>query len=257
MWSGTFMHIHVSRRLCRPRTRGPGQSYVAHKKRSWFTRDRLPLPSLRPCPRRPAQALSDPGKPFSRQLAVGARFLLRQQRPGGARRWPAAASFRGLIASASPVPRRFAHRTTDMAPMLRHADPCRASPCRPRCLLSALNRARPRSRAPSSPVRRLPKRSRLRACPDSSPRLPSSCRSAIFSFKPCCSGVQGGRRQQRKLPDVGSALRRCNAELRDREAPSAAARLRTCQPLPFPGLHGDERRAGRGFGARVRRVVHA
>ena len=124
---------------------------MAHKKCGWFTRDRLPLLSLRPCPRRPAQALSDPGKPFSRQLAVGARFLLRQQRPGGARRWPAAASFGGLVASASPVPRRFAHRTTDMAPMLRHADPCRASPCRPRCLLSALNRARPRSRALSSP----------------------------------------------------------------------------------------------------------
>ena len=78
-------------------------------------------------------------------------LLLRQQRPGGARRWPAAASFGGLVASASPVPRRFAHRTTGTAPMLRHADPCRASPCRPRSLLPALGRARPRSRAPSSP----------------------------------------------------------------------------------------------------------
>ena len=61
-----------------------------------------------------------------------------------------ATSFGGLVASASPVPRRFAHRTTGMAPRLRHADPRRASP-RPRCLLPALNRARPRSRAPSSP----------------------------------------------------------------------------------------------------------
>ena len=76
-------------------------------------------------------------------------------------------------------------------------------------------------------------------------------------LNPCFSGAQGRRRQQRKLPDVGGALRSCNAELRDREAPSAAARLRACHPLPFPGLHGDERRAGRGFGVRVRRVVHA
>ena len=105
-----------------------------------------------PCPRRPAQVLLNPGNP-----SVGSRrdrrrpLLFRQQRPGGARRWPAATSFGGLVASASPAPRRFAHRTTDMAPMLRHADPCRASPCRPRCLLPALNRARPRSRALSSP----------------------------------------------------------------------------------------------------------
>ena len=83
-------YIHVSRRLCRPRTaiRGPGQSSVAHKKCSWFTRDRSPLLSLRPCPRRPAQALT-PGNP-----SVGSRrdrrhpLLLRQQRPSGAHRWP-------------------------------------------------------------------------------------------------------------------------------------------------------------------------
>ena len=60
-----------------------------------------------------------------------------------------------------------------------------------------------------------------------------------------------------RLPDVGGTLRSCNAELRDREAPSAAARLRACHPLPFPGLRGDERRSGRGVGARVRSIVHA
>ena len=199
-----------------------------------------------------------PGNP-----SVGSRrdrrhpLLLRQQRPGAVRAvgQPPPASEAG---SRAPAPRRFAHRITDMAPMLRHADPCRASPCRPCCLLSALNRARPRSRAPtgSSPVRRLPKRPRFRACSASSPRLPSPCCSAIFSFKPCFSGAQGRRRQQRKLPDVGSALRSHDAELataKRRPLPPG----RACHSLPFPGLHGDERRAGRGFGARVRRVVHA
>ena len=53
-------------------------------------------------------------------------------------------------------------------------------------------------------------------------------------LNPCFSGAQGGRRQQRKLLDVGSALRSCNAELRDREAPSgsAAAKLRACHIIP-------------------------
>ena len=146
-------YIHVSRRLCRPRTRGPDQTYVAHKKCSHPLHDRLPLLSLRPCPRRPAQALSDPGKPFSRQPArppVPAPSSSAAPRRCAPLAKATATSFGGLVASASPVPRRFAHRTTDMAPMLRHADPCRASPCRPCRLLSALNRARPRSRARSS-----------------------------------------------------------------------------------------------------------
>ena len=151
-------YIHVSRRLCRPRTaiRGPGQSSVAHKKCSWFTRDRLPLLSLRPCPRRPAQALSDPGKPFSRQPArpsAPAPSSSAAPKRCAPLAKATATSFGGLVASAShePVAHRFAHRTTDMAPMLCHADPCRALPCRPCCLLPALNRARPRSRALSFP----------------------------------------------------------------------------------------------------------
>ena len=81
----------------------------------------------------------------------------RRRAPLGAVGQPPTASEAWPRASHEPVPRRFAHRTTDMAPVLRHADPCRASPCRPRRLLPALNRARPRSRALSSPARRLPK----------------------------------------------------------------------------------------------------
>ena len=117
--------------------------------------DRLPLLSLRPCPRRPAQALT-PGNP-----SVGSRRDRRHPVPSSSAApmrcaplaMATATSFGGLVASAShePVAHRFAHRTTDMAPMLCHADPCRASPCRPCCLLLALNRARPRSRALSSP----------------------------------------------------------------------------------------------------------
>ena len=172
---------------------------------------------------------------------AGTRFLLRQRRPSGARRWPAAASFGGLVASASPVPRRFAHRTTDMAPMLRHADPCRASPCRPCCLLSASGRAsREVARRPEAlPVRRLPKRSwdrtpgMLRFESSSSSVILLSI-SAIFSFKPCFSGAQGGRCQQRvlKLPDVGSTLRSHNAELRHREAPSGSPAAAHCRIIP-------------------------
>ena len=183
-------------------------------------------PSL---PRRPAQALSDPGKLFSWQLAVGAWFLLHQQRPGGPRRWPAATSFGGLVASASPVPRRFAHRTTDMAPMLRHADPCRASPCRPRCLLSALNRARPRSRALNSPVRRLPKRSRLRACSASSPRFPSPCCSAIFST-PVSAAHKAGDASNASFLTLAAP---CGAAMPN----SATAKRRPLPPGCAPATH--------------------
>ena len=124
--------------------------------------------------------------PTSSASAVGLRETLRS---------PAAASFGGLVASASPVPRRFAHRTTDMAPMFRHADPCRAPPCRPRCLLSALNRARPRSRALSSPgakaAESVPTPGMLRLESSSSFVITLLSISAIFSFKPCFSGAQG------------------------------------------------------------------
>ena len=105
-------------------------------------------PSLPPT----SSASADPGKPFSRQPArppAPAPSSSAAPKRCAPLAKATATSFGGLVAS--PAPRRFAHRTTDMAPMLRHADPCRASPCRPRCLLSALNRARPRSRALSSP----------------------------------------------------------------------------------------------------------
>ena len=103
------------------------------------------------------RSLSDPGKLFSWQPVVGSvgswlsapgSFFVSSAQAVRAVGQPPPAS---EAWSRAPAPRRFAHRTTDMAPMLRHADPCRASPCRPCCLLSALNRARPRSRALSSP----------------------------------------------------------------------------------------------------------
>ena len=114
-----------------------------------------------------------PGNP-----SVGSRrdrrhpLLLRQQRPGGARCWPAATSFEGLVASASPAPRRFAHRTTDMAPMLCHADPCRASPCHRRPFSSLKRRfenichADPRRASPCHPCYLLSALARIRANPE-------------------------------------------------------------------------------------------
>ena len=102
-------------------------------------------PSLPPTP-----SASAAGPRETLQSAAGAtagtRSFFVGSAQASARRWPAATSFGGLVASASHepfgAPRRFAHRTTDMAPMLGHADPCRASPCRPCRLLPALNRAR-------------------------------------------------------------------------------------------------------------------
>ena len=217
--------------------RGPDQTYATHKKRSWFTR------SMTVCPCSPSDLAPDVQRKRRRtpgNSSVGSRRDRRRPIPSSSaapRRCAPLASrrqLRRLGRERQPRPAPFRPRTTDMAPMLRHADSCRASPCRPCCLLPTLNRAKPRSCALSSPARRLPKRFRLQACSASSPRLPSPCCSAIFSFKPCFSGAQGGRRRQRKLPDVGSALRSCNAELRDREAPSgsAAARLRACHVIP-------------------------
>ena len=88
--------------------------------------DRLPLLSLRPCPRRPAQALSDLGKLFSwRPLPVPGRTPSSSAAP--MRCAPLARSLcrhlRRLAWLHSPAPRRFAHRTTDMAPAPCHADP--------------------------------------------------------------------------------------------------------------------------------------
>ena len=208
----------------RPSSRGPDQTHMAHKKCSRFTRSVCPYSPSVLAPDVQRKRCRTPGNPSADSRRDRRHPLLfRQQRPGGTRRWPAAASFGGLVASAGhdPVPRRFAHRTTDMAPMLRHADPCRASPCRPCCLLSALNRARPRSRALSSPGAKA-------AGPDSGnaqPQVLVFLRGLPVARRPsrsnpCFSGrdAQGRRRQQRKLPDVGSALRSHNTELRDREA---------------------------------------
>ena len=204
-------------------------------KLTWHTRSAagLPLLSLRPCPRRPAQALSDPGKPFSRQLArppaPGSFFVSSAQAVCAVGR-ATATSFGGLVASASPAPRRFAPRTTDMAPMLRHADPCRASPCRPRRLLSASGRARPRSRALSSPGAKAaeaaptPGMLSLESSSSFALLLGDLLNHRLVSAAAVHKIGQVGRCQQRKLPDVGSALRSCNAEL-------AAAKRR---PLP-PG----------------------
>ncbi len=133
----------------------------AHKKCSWFARDHLPLLSLRPCPRRPALAPSDPGKP-----SVGSRcrhlveLPLRQQRPSDTRRWPAVTSFGGLVASAShePIPRRFANRTTD--PMLCHADPWPSLTLPP--VLSSLG-VRPSQAAKSRPDRKFSRREGCRS----------------------------------------------------------------------------------------------
>ena len=216
--------------------REPDQTYVAHKKCSWFTRARLSLLSLRPCPRRPAQALSDPGKPFSRQPtrppapAPSSSAAPRRCEPLAGPPPPASEAW-----SRAPAPRRFAHRTTDLAPMLRHADPCRASPCRPCRLLSALNRARPRSRALSSPGAKA-----AEAVP--TPGMLSLESSSSFVLllgdllNPCFSGAQGGRRQQRKLPDVGSALWSHNAELRKMTA-ECVDRLGPLPPGCAPATH--------------------
>ena len=156
--------------------------------------DRLPLLSLRPCPRRPAQALT-PGNPsVGRQRDRRLPLLLRQQRPSGARRWPRplppASEAWSRAPATNPCRAASPHRTTDMAPMLCHADPCRASPCRPCCLLSGLNRARPRSR-----TRKFSRCEGCRSGPDSGhaqPRvlvflrdLPVARRSSRSN--PCCS----------------------------------------------------------------------
>ena len=149
--------IRTSRRRPAAAIRGPGprRAFGACKKRSWFTRDRLPLLSLHPCPRRKRLRETVQSKP------AGGRAPFSSATPSQC--MPLAEPPASEAWSQAPATRRFANRTTDMAPTLRDTTRGRVSPCRSRCSLSAS--ARRRCRAPSSPVRRLPKRSDPGAAP--------------------------------------------------------------------------------------------
>ena len=100
-----------------------GSKCVAHRKRNWFTRDHLPLLFLRSCPRRPAQAPSDPGKLFSRQPArppaPGSFFVSSAQAVRAVGQPPPTSEAR----SQAPAPSRVVSPTERPAPVLCHADP--------------------------------------------------------------------------------------------------------------------------------------
>ena len=196
------MCIHV----CRGGFASRGRRYADRARVTRRTRSAAGLPANpRPCalppPLPPASGASAAGPRETLQSAAGATagarsFFVSSAQAVRAVGQATATSFGGLVASASPVPRRFAHRTTGMAPMLRHADPCRASPCRPRCLLPASSRAGPRSRAPSSPGAKA-----AEAVP--TPGMPSFESSSSFAL--LLGGLSNPVSAARKAGDAGNA----------------------------------------------------
>ena len=252
--------------MCRGGFAGRGRRYADRIRVTWHTRSAATR-SMTVCPCSPSvlaptSSASAVGPRETLQSAVGATvgtrsFFVSSAQAVRAVGQPPPVSEAWSRAPATN-PRRFAHRITDMAPMLRHADPCRASPCRPCRLLSASGRARPRSRALSSPGAKaaeaapIPGMLSFESSSSFVIAVVLLSISAIFSFKPCFSGVQGRRCQQRKLPDVGSVLRNCNAELRDREAPSGSAAARTSCAPATPAVPRSSRRRTSG-GTRLRR----
>ncbi len=180
--------IRVSQRLRWPRTaiRGPDPSCVLEvRKKCRFSG------SMTICPYSPSILVPDVqrkrcltlGNPsvesrHGRRRSVGL-LLLRRWR-SGACRWPEPPPPASEAWSQAPAtsPRRVVSPTERPACRRCFVTPPRgrASPCRPCCLLSASDPAKPRSRAPTGnlAVRRLPKRSwdRRRACFVSSSRPP-------------------------------------------------------------------------------------
>ena len=230
--------------------RGPGQSYAAHKKRSWFTRSMTVCP---PSVLAPTSSASAVGPRETLQSAAGATagarsFFVSSAQAVRVVGQPPPASEAWSRAPATN-PRRFAHRTTDMAPMLRHADPCRASPCRPRCLLPASGRASPRSRALSSPGAKA-----AEAVP--TPGMLSFESSSSFALLLGDLLVQtlfhapGRRRQQRSFLTLAAP---CGAAMPN----SATAKRRPLPPgcapaASFPAVPRSSRRRTSG-GTRLRR----
>ena len=114
MRSGAFVHAAISRAGNGDAQTGSMYALEACKKRSWFARDRLP--SLRPCPRHSAQALTDAENPVGSGRPV--ELLLRRQRPNGARRFASRSRQFRRLGRKRPAANPRRRRTTDAAATL-------------------------------------------------------------------------------------------------------------------------------------------